>query len=133
MHRWPRARRPGRSRRVWKDGVPMAASGTAQHSPSRLRRVGGVLLRVAGLVAALVAVRLAGGALTAIGIPQLLTAVVTAALMLGACYGGVRLPERRRPAELGRGGAIREWASGALLGVGLFVAMVAILWLFGAY
>lgn len=52
---------------------------------------------------------------------------------LGAYLLYVRVVERRSASELGLGGAGRELAVGGLLGCGLMVASVGVLWLLGAY
>lgn len=64
---------------------------------------------------------------------QFLFALVLAATALGAYYTYVRLVERRPVTELSRPGAVRETASGVLLGVGLLTLTVAVLALLGVY
>ncbi len=111
-----------------------ATSGPAREPVGTPRAVGRTLLRlVAGLVVVIGVRILAEGGLAAAGVPELLGLLVTAALVLGAYAGLVRLTEKRWPAELAPRRAAPELLLGVLVGAGLFAVTVGILRLLGYY
>jgi len=62
-----------------------------------------------------------------LGLITLCTAVVV------SYVAGVRWIERRQPIELLAGTGFKEFAGGLALGLGLFTAVVLLLWMFGVY
>ncbi|WP_433191476.1 lysostaphin resistance A-like protein [Actinoallomurus sp. CA-150999] len=65
-----------------------------------------------------------------VGLP---VGVALAVLVLLAYLKVVRLVERREVAELARDGAVAETRRGTLIGIGLFVAAIGIIAMFGGY
>src|SRR5205823_3533198 len=63
-----------------------------------------------------------------------LAGVVIVAVAAGAAYwAGSRWIERRRPPELKAQGRIAEFSEGLGIGIGLFSAVMAVLWVAGVY
>jgi uncharacterized protein len=66
--------------------------------------------------------------------PVAIVSILIASLaVLGAYWAYVRWVEQRPVTELSGAGALREFSIGALVGLGLFAIIVAILWLLGYY
>jgi membrane protease YdiL (CAAX protease family) len=100
----------------------------------RGRRIGLAALRVLALLAALVVTRTAvAAALDGLGLPDLVTGLVTATAVLAAYVGAVRAAEKRRPTEVSAAGSGREFLLGGLLGTGAVCVVVGLLVVFGMY
>lgn len=100
----------------------------------RGRRIGLAALRVLALLAALVVTRIVvASALDGLGLPGLVTGLVTAAAVLAAYVGAVKVVERRRPTEVSAAGSGRELLLGGLLGAGAVCVVVGLLAAFGTY
>lgn len=100
----------------------------------RVKRVGIVVLRIVGLLAALVLVRTVGLAVcSGLALPVFVADVATAGLVLCGYVGLVRWWEKRRATELTRELAPRQLVSGAVLGLALCAIAVAVIAMFGMY
>lgn len=106
-----------------------------QSAPRRRgRRIGLAALRVLALLAALVVTRIVvAAALDGLGLPDLVTGLVTATAVLAAYIGAVRAVEKRQPTEVPATGSGRELLLGGLLGTGAVCVVVGLLAAFGMY
>lgn len=66
-------------------------------------------------------------------LPQVGEVAVGALAIAAAYFGASRYIERRRPPELNPNGRAREFASGLAIGIGLFSAVMGVLWILRVY
>ena len=66
-------------------------------------------------------------------VPNTVGLTIVILMLLGSYLAGVRWIERRLPGELRPGAALKELPAGFALGVGLFSAVMLLLWVFGVY
>lgn len=115
----------------------MAQQPVPQTAPTRMgrgRRIARTALRVVAVIAAVIVTRVVvAAALDGLGVPELVTGLVTAVAVLAAYVAVVRAVERRRPAEVSATGAGRELLLGGVVGTGLISGIVGLLALLGMY
>jgi membrane protease YdiL (CAAX protease family) len=115
--------------------TPVTQQLAPQPTPRRRgRRIGLAALRVLALLAALVGTRVVvAAALDGLGLPDLVTGLLTAAAVLAAYVGAVRAVEKRRPSEVSAAGSGRELLLGSLLGTGAVCVVIGLLAALGMY
>lgn len=113
------------------DAVPVRLPGPLWHALQfpLTRIIAAAIPLIAVMAASELAIRSLG--LGAAGTASSLLVLIGGLASIAAYAGCVRLLERRRVVELGRGGAAREIGVGAVVGIGLFIVPAGLLVLIG--